>query len=185
MAEHSLDSVAFPKLDDAQIAELGRCTTAASKSYKDGETLIRVGQRNFSFFVVKSGEIEIMDLSGDTPKTVVVHHKGQFTGDVSHITGLPAVITAIARGDCEVLEISTAALKEALNQCPVLSDIILRAFIARRQLLRESADFTGFRVIGSRYSPDTFRIRDFLPKNRALFTWFDLKTAPPLARLLT
>jgi len=184
MAEHSIDSVAFPKLDDSQVAELGRCTAAASKSYKDGETLIRAGQRNFSFFVVKSGEIEIVDLSGDQPKTVVVHHKGQFTGDISHITGLPAVITAIARGDCEVLEISTAALKQALNQCPILSDIVLRAFIARRQLLRESKDFTGFRVIGSRYSPDTFRIRDFLAKNRALFTWIDLETDPQVDRLL-
>ena len=184
MAEHSLQSVAFPKLDDSQIAELGRCTTAAPKSFKDGETLIRVGQRNFSFFVVKSGEIEIMDLSGDTPKTVVVHHKGEFTGDVSHITGLPSVITAIARGNCEVIEISTAALKQALNQCPGISDIILQAFIARRQLLRESPDFTGLRVIGSRYSPDTFRIRDFLAKNRALFTWVDLETDPQVDRLL-
>ena len=49
-----------------------------------------------------------------------------------------------------------------LNQCPGLSDIILQAFIARRQLLRESPNFIGLRVIGSRYSPDTFRVRDFL-----------------------
>src|SRR5258708_12557078 len=105
MAEHSLKSVAFPKLDDSQIAELGRCTTAAPKSYKDGETLIKVGQRNFSFFVVKSGEIEIMDLSGDTLKTVVVHHKGQFPGDVSHITDLPPLTTSLARRDCAVLPI--------------------------------------------------------------------------------
>jgi thioredoxin reductase (NADPH) len=65
-----------------------------------------------------------------------------------------------------------------------LSDIILQAFIARRQLLRQSADFTGLRVIGSRFSPDTFRVRDFLAKNRVLFTWVDVETDPQVDRLL-
>ena len=67
---------------------------------------------------------------------------------------------------------------------PGLSDIILQAFIARRQLLRESPNFMGLRVIGSRYSPDTFRVRDFLARNRVLFTWVDLETDPQVDRLL-
>src|SRR5207248_2540362 len=89
-----------------------------------------------------------------------------------------------ARGDCEVYEVSGDALRSALNQCPVISDLILQAFIARRQLLRESPNFTGLRVIGSRYSPDTFRVRDFLSKNRVLFTWVDVETDPNVDRLL-
>jgi thioredoxin reductase (NADPH) len=71
-----------------------------------------------------------------------------------------------------------------LNQCPELSDIILQAFIARRQLLRESGAFTGLRVIGSRYSKDTFRIRDFLAKNRILFSWLDLEADAEVDKLL-
>jgi len=39
-------------------------------------------------------------------------------------------------------------------------------------------------VIGSRYSHDTFRVRDFLAKNRILFTWVDLETDPNVDRLL-
>ena len=62
--------------------------------------------------------------------------------------------------------------------------MILSAFIARRQLLRESKEFTGLRVIGSRYSRDTFRIRDFLAKNRVLFTWLDLEGDPAVAQAL-
>src|SRR5439155_12230564 len=109
---------------------------------------------------------------------------GHFTGDISHLTGLPAVVSALARGDCEVYEISGNALRRALNQCPAISDIILQAFIARRQLLRESPNFTGLRVIGSRYSHDTFRVRDFLSKNRILFTWVDVETDPNVGQLL-
>jgi thioredoxin reductase (NADPH) len=184
MAENNLLSVAFPKLDETQIGQLARCTDAAPKLFRDGEVLFAVGQRNMNFFVVKSGEVEIIDRSGDEPKTVTIHRPGEFTGDISHLTGLPAVVSGVARGDCEVYEITGDALRNALNQCPDISDIILQAFIARRQLLRDSPNFTGLRVIGSRYSPDTFRVRDFLSKNRILFTWVDIETDPNVDRLL-
>src|SRR5262249_38540564 len=160
------------------------CTAGVPRSYGDKQTLFAVGDRNFKFFVVKAGEVEIVDSSGDEPKRLTAHCKGQFTGDVTHLTGAPAVVSAIARGPCEVLEVSGDALRRALNQCPDLSDIILQAFIARRQLLRQSPEFTGLRVIGSRYSADTFRVRDFLAKNRVLFTWVDVENDPQVGQLL-
>jgi thioredoxin reductase (NADPH) len=184
MAEQNLQSIAFPTLDEGQIAELGRFAGDAPRLYRDGQTLIAVGARDFKFLVVKSGEVEIVDHSGDEPKTIAVHHQGQFTGEVSLLTGARAVASAVARGDCEVYELSLEALRRVLNQRPALSDIILQAFIARRQLLRESPEFTGLRVIGSRYSADTFRVRDFLAKNRVLFTWLDVETDPHVDGLL-
>ena len=184
MAEHNLHSVAFPTLDQSLIDDLSRCSSVTTKTYRDGQTLFSVGDRDFKFFIVKSGEVEIVDHSGDQPKTVTVHRKGQFTGDVSHLTGNPAVVSAVARGDTEVYAVSGDVLRRILNQCPTAGDIILQAFIARRQLLRASADFTGLRVIGSRYSSDTFRVRDFLAKNRVLFTWTDVETDPNVALLL-
>jgi len=184
MAEHNLHSVAFPTLDQSLIDDLSRCSSVTTKTYRDGQTLFSVGDRDFKFFIVKSGEVEIVDHSGDEPKTVTVHLKGQFTGDVSHLTGNPAVVSAVARGDTEVYEVSGDILRKILNQCPTAGDIILQAFIARRQLLRASADFTGLRVIGSRYSSDTFRVRDFLAKNRVLFTWTDVETDPNVDLLL-
>ena len=184
MAEHTLQSIAFPVLDESQIAQLANCTTVAPQLYRDGEKLVTVGDRGQKFFIVKSGEVEIVDYSGDQPKTLTIHRKGQFTGDISHLTGTPAILNAVARGDCEVYEISGEALRHVLNQCPSLSDIILQAFIARRQLLRESPNFIGLRVIGSRYSSDTFRVRDFLARNRVLFTWVDLDNDPEVDQLL-
>jgi thioredoxin reductase (NADPH) len=184
MAEHTLHSIAYPILDEAQIAQAANCTTLAPKRYRDGETLIAIGDRAFKFFIVKSGEVEILDYSEDEPKTITIHRKGQFTGEISHLTGTPAIFRAVARGDCEVFEISAEALRHLLNQCPGLSDIILQAFIARRQRLRESPNFIGLRVIGSRYSADTFRVRDFLARNRVLFTWMDLETDPQVGQLL-
>ena len=106
MSEQNLWSVAFPTLDETQIHKLASCTNAEPKVFHDGQKLFSVGDRNISFFIVKSGEVEIVDDSGDQPKTIVVHHPGQFTGDISHVTGLPAIVSAVARGDCEVYEIS-------------------------------------------------------------------------------
>src|SRR6266852_1482791 len=185
MAEYDLQSIAFPMLDEAQIDEIVRFTDAPARRYRDGETVFAAGERDYKFLLVKSGEIAIIDRSGDEPHTVVVYHHGQFAGEVSLLLGAPAVNSAISRGDTAVYELSRAALKRLLNQRLALSDLLLQAFIARRQILRESPEFTGLRVIGSRYSTDTFRVRDFLAKNRVLFTWLDLETDPHVDELLS
>ena len=184
MPEQDLRAVAFPTLSDTQIAQLAGCAGASLQTYRAGQKLFEVGDRDFKFFLIKSGEVEILDESGETPRTVTVHRPGEFTGDVAHLTGRASVVSAVARVDCEVYEVSTEGVRQILNRCPDLGDLILQAFIARRQLLRESDDFTGLRVIGSRYSQDTFRIRDFLAKNRVLFSWLDLETDPQVKQIL-
>lgn len=184
MAVQQLDAIAFPKLDDEQMAKLGRYAGVSPKKVRAGEAFFRCGDRVSSFFVIKSGEVELVDDTGKKPKVVRVLGAGEFTGDVGHLTGNPKVVSGIARTDCEVIEVSDKALREILNQDPQLSDLILQAFIARRQLLRELGEFVGLRVIGSRYSRDTFRIRDFLTKNRVLFTWLDLEGDPAVAQTL-
>jgi thioredoxin reductase (NADPH) len=51
-------------------------------------------------------------------------------------------------------------------------------------MLNESADFTGARVIGSQYSPDTSRVRDFLCRVRMPFRWLDVESDPKVRELL-
>src|SRR3989442_3436071 len=118
MAEHNLHSVAFPTLEQSLIDDLSRCSSVTTKTYLDGQTLFSVGDRDFKFFIVKSGEVEIVDYSGDQPKTVTVHRKGQFTGGVSHLTGNPAVVSAVGRGDTELYEGSGDILRQVMKQCP-------------------------------------------------------------------
>ena len=183
VADHDLYSIAFPKLDSHQVATLGACPKTIRKQYRDGEALFRAGDRDSRFYVVVSGQVEIVDETGDTPKTVTHHGPGEFAGDVSQITGRPAIVSCYARGDTDVYEVSQDALRIILNDRPELADTILQAFIARRQLLRESKGFTGLRVVGPR-SQDTFRVCDFLAKNNVLFKWLDLEADPQVADLL-
>ena len=185
MPEQTLQSIAFPTLSDAQMREFQpvhpRRGAQGLSRWTDPHRAWRPRLQVLHRHIRRDRDRRSLRRR---PKTVTIHGKGEFTGDVAHLTGRASVISAVARGDCEVDEISGDALRGALNQCPMLSDIILQAFIARRQLLRESGDFTGLRVIGSRYSTDTFRVRDFLAKNRVPFTWLDVETDPEVDQLL-
>jgi thioredoxin reductase (NADPH) len=184
MVKQELHEVAFAKLDGEQMSALEQCGGAELKEYSDGQKLIEAGDRDFKFFVVKSGEIEILD-DAEPPKTITVLEAGEFTGDISHLTGGPSLVTAVARGDCEVYEISAEGVREIINRFPDLGDVIVQAFTARREILTESGKFTGLRVIGSRYSRDTHRIRDFLSKNRVPFVWLDLEKEPEVGQILS
>ena len=104
MPEQTLQSIAFPTLSDAQIREFEAGTGAVSRSFRDGQILIAVGDRDFRFFIVKAGEIEILDCSGERPKTVTIHRKGEFTGDVSHLTGRASILSAVARSQWNIAE---------------------------------------------------------------------------------
>jgi thioredoxin reductase (NADPH) len=77
MPEQDLRAVAFPTLSDTQIAQLAGCAGASLQTYRAGQKLFEVGDRDFKFFVIKSGEVEILDESGETPKTVTVHRPGE------------------------------------------------------------------------------------------------------------
>jgi thioredoxin reductase (NADPH) len=184
VAEHDLNAVAFPKLDEVQLAGLEGCPHTNSKRFRDGEKLFETGQPDFNFYVVRSGTVEIVDESGERPRTIAVHDPGEFTGAVDQLTGRPSVVTAVARGGCAVYEITPTALREILNNYPRLGDTILQAFIARWQLLREQGDFTGLRVIGPRRAAGAFGVREFLAKNGVPFTWLDTEADPQVDQLL-
>ena len=176
------ENILFPKLNESQIAEIEK--RAELKTYQDGEVLYRTGTRNFSSYVVKEGEIEIVNRSDGESKIVTKIGSRQFTGDVALLTGNPAVVDAIAVGNCQIWEISNTSLQRLLQENSPISDIFVRAFIARKKRLDELPGFTGVRVIGSRFSSDTFRIRNFLAKNRVWFTWIDLENDPQIDALL-
>jgi thioredoxin reductase (NADPH) len=184
MPDNDLHSTAFPKLDETRLAALGQCTFTKRKHYRDGDALFRCGERDPRFYVLISGTVDVVDESGDAPKTIAHHGPGEFAGDLSQLSGRPALVSGYARGECDVYEVSPDALKELINHHPDLGDLILQAFIARRQLLRESANFTGLRVVGSHSSQDTFRVRDFLTRNGVLHTWLDLDADPLVGELL-
>src|SRR5579864_7796529 len=67
---------------------------------------------------------------------------------------------------------------------PRLGDTILAAFVARRNVLLSGASGT-IRVIGSRFSPETARVREFLARSRIPHEWLDPDRDADVESLLT
>src|SRR6185312_10017203 len=76
----------------------------------------------------------------------------------------------------------SARVRALVAHDPVLSDLILRAYLMRRSLLIQEG--TGFRIIGSCYDPDTARLREFAARNRLPHRWIDLERDKHAERLL-
>src|SRR5690349_830948 len=90
--------IAFPTLSHEQLELIAGCGAATIRTYNDGEVLFSPGERDFPFYVVKSGEIAIMDRSGDVDRIIVVHRAGNFVGDVAYLTDAPSMVGAVAQG---------------------------------------------------------------------------------------
>lgn len=164
---------AFPKMTDEEmrcIVEIG-----SRRSYRDGEPLFQAGDRDFSFFVIESGAVRIVEHSTGEERQVTVHREREFTGDVDMLTGRPAVVSALADGACEAIEISARQIRRVLGEVPTLSDKLLQAFRTRRRIL-EASGFMGLRIVGSSDSKATLGIREFLYKNSVPHTFFDAAT---------
>jgi thioredoxin reductase (NADPH) len=181
MADLDLHKVAFPTLDDAHVATLAKFGTR--RALRDGEHLFKAGDRTYKFFVVERGAVEIVEHSSGETKKVALHERHAFGGDVSLVTGRPALVSAVARGDTEVFEISPGDIRRIMGERPALGELLFRAFIARRELLVAS-EFQGLRVIGAGSSRDTLSIRNFLARNQVPFTWIDPEHDPHVGALL-
>jgi thioredoxin reductase (NADPH) len=57
MADLDLHKVAFPTLDDLQVVTLAKFGTR--RVLRDGEYLFKAGDREYKFFVVERGVVEI------------------------------------------------------------------------------------------------------------------------------
>ena len=167
------DNVAFPTLSERQIATLAKFATP--RRFADGDALFQAGVSPATFFVVLAGAVEILDHSGDEPRSVVTHLPGEFTGDIDILTRRVTVVSAVARGETDVLELAPSDIRRLIAEDQAMGDVILQAFITRREQLVESG-FQGVRVIGSRNSRDTYRIREFLARNQVPMRWIDVDT---------
>jgi len=173
---------AFPVLSSEQIrliAEVGE-----RRLFSDGDDVWQIGRAMTSFFVVVRGAVEVFQVSGTGEEhQVVVHQPGEFTGDIDLLSSSATVVGARAHGETETIEVPAERLRRLVVENSELSDIILAAFLARRQELIATGR-GSLTVVGSRYSPDTFRIREFLERNSRPFEWIDLESDERVSQLL-
>jgi thioredoxin reductase (NADPH) len=165
-------SGAYPRLTRAQIRALE--SQGARRPILPGDLLYREGEFQHDFFVILDGLVAIVDGYGSGfDRTIGVHGQGRFLGELNLLAGQPAFLTAVVVEPGEVLAVPAERLRAIVTQDPNLGDLILRSLVQRRSMLIGLG--AGFRIIGSRYSPDTRRIREFASRNRLPHHWIDLE----------
>jgi thioredoxin reductase (NADPH) len=174
------DPIAFPELSESDIAALK--IRGQIRPVHAGEVLYREGDRSHSFFVVLEGAIEAVEHSHGTPRHLTTHRRGNFTGDVDLLTGRRLLVTGQVIEDGSVLELSTENLRRAVDQLPELGETIIKAFLQRRQMILDG--FEGVKIVGSRFSPEAHRLRDFAARNAIPFRFLDLETDEEAETLL-
>ena len=162
---------AFPRLNDDQRARL--LAVGELRDVEPGEVLFTDGDDSYDFFVVDSGAVTIVRGLGDENHVIAVHGARRFLGELNLLTGGRVYLSAVVRDPGAVIQVPLANLRRLVASDEELSNLILRAFMARRSILIEVGG--GVRVIGSRYSVDARRLREFLARNRVPYHWVDLE----------
>ena len=93
-------------------------------------------------------------------------------GELNLLTGQTVFLRAIATEPVRYIAVDRDELRALLFENPDLADLLLPAFVARRELL-QSEDGLGIEVIGPRSSERTRRIVAWLRDTRIPYTWHD------------
>jgi thioredoxin reductase (NADPH) len=163
---------AFPDLTPEQLEGLREVGT--EREIEAGEVLFREGDNGYPFFAIVEGLVAIVDGYGrPEEREIVTHGPGRFVGELNLVTGEPAYLTAVVREPGRVIAVPRENLLRIIAQDPTLSELIMRAFLVRRSVLRSRG--VGPRVVGSRHSRETRRLIEFLNRIRFPYVWIDLE----------
>src|SRR5437667_6633268 len=158
---------AFPVLTAAQISRIR--SGSKVREVKKGEIPFEPGETNVPFFVLLSGSMEIVqsDLAGE--RSIVTHGPGNFTGEMTMISGRGTLVRGRVTEPGEFLELSADGLRSLVAKDAELSEIVMRAFILRRLELIRTGQGTAF-WMGWRHSAITGRRQRFLSGSDILYT---------------
>src|SRR6267143_2178461 len=160
----------FPKLTSEQIERVA--VHGRIRRVERGEVLVVAGKPATKFFVVSTGSIEAVNSTSDVEATVTRFRAGQFTGEVTMLSGRRALVTLRVGEPGEVIEVDRDQLLALVQIDAELSEIFVRAFLLRRAQLI-AGGFGDVVLVGSNHSSDTLRIKEFLTRNAHPYSCID------------
>jgi thioredoxin reductase (NADPH) len=162
-----------PVLTDAQIRRIRRVSKL--RQVKAGQVLYQPNDETPAVYIVLSGGVRISAISAGQQHELITYLERQFSGDLLMISGRRSIYRCEAIADGSLLELEATALCSLINKDSELGDVFMNAFLARRALFRESGKGNVV-VVGSKYSTETFSIREFLARDGHPFSYFDIET---------
>jgi thioredoxin reductase (NADPH) len=164
------DRVRTDRLSDEQIARLR--THGEVLNLAAGDVLFREGDPSYDFFVILSGRLVVLDGYGTAAERELAEGgPGDFVAELNLFTGERLYTTAVVREAASMLSVPRAALVEMIGTDSDLADVVIPTVFARREWLTRHR--AGVRIVGSQYSADTVRLREFAARNRLAHVWLD------------
>jgi len=146
----------------ATLAEHGEERTAAV-----GEALFEIGDQSYPFIAIVEGEAAVLDGAG---QEVVRHGASGFLGEMNLLSGQTVFLTAVVTEPMRYIAVDREVLRRLLFEDGSLSDLLLTAFVQRRELLQQR-DGIGIEIVGPRDSGETRRLLDFARSLRLPYSW--------------
>jgi len=171
----------FPILTPAQMHRVA--AQGQLRTVQPGEVLVEQGESAGRFFVVVSGELEVVGPTGDAETLIAVYGPGQFTGEVNMLSGRRALFRIRAAKPGELIELDRQHMLALVQTDAELGEILMRAFILRRVELL-AAGVGDVVLVGSTHSASTLRIKEFLVRNGHPYSYIDLERDPAVQNLL-
>jgi len=145
-----------------------------------GETLFEIGDETYPFIAILEGEVAVTDGAG---QEIVRHGASGFLGEMNLLSGQTVFLTAIATAPMRYIAVDREALRALLFEDGGLSDLLLTAFVERRELLQQRQGI-GVEIVGSRASEPTRHLLDFARRMKLPHTWLDPDASGEAAQLL-
>jgi thioredoxin reductase (NADPH) len=165
--------VAFPRLTEAQLARLSSYGTP--QMVDAGDVLYGPGDATYDLIVIENATVEIVQpATQDAPKESLVQFgPGSFLGELNLLTGQAVYLIARVVEGGRVHRIAPARFRRLMAEDPELSDILLEAFRARREILTQSGASRGIELVGSAMDSASLALRTYAARRRLPHLWFE------------
>ena len=147
-------------LSESQLATLAR--HGEERTAEVGEKLFEVGDASYPFIAIHEGEVAVTDPAGNE---IVRHGASGFLGEMNLLSGQTVFLTAVVTAPMRYIAVDRDTLRQLLFDDGDLSDLLLSAFIQRRELLQREQGI-GVEIVGPRDSADTRRLLEFARRQK-------------------
>jgi thioredoxin reductase (NADPH) len=167
------NKTASPQLGDELFARLVAYGTP--QETQPGDVLFKPGDVDVDMIVVARGSVDVVRTeTADAPaRTVAKVRDGGFVGELNLLTGQNVYLLCRVREAGMVYRVTPERLRQLMANDGELSDIIFRALVARRELLRRSTGARAVEIVGNPRSASGLALRTYATRQRLIHVWFD------------
>ncbi len=168
----NLAAVAALRLDDIQLSLTAHYSVTEEVSA--GEVLFDIGDESGDLVISGTATLEALcsPPAQELEQSFMTYGPGQFTGELNLLTGQRSSLQVRVAAPGTIHRVTPQSFRRLMAQETELSDLFLRAFLARRRLLRQATGQT-LRIVGDADSAMGMALRTFIARQGVPHLWVD------------